>query len=175
MKWKKLFNFLLVAILCFGLVGCGNGSTSHDNSSNDGNESKVIDITKENWDTYFEIKDDIHVNPVGEVRPDTCFVLKDKYEAENVSILLEYTSTCEWHFVKIDNEEKKITVGELDENKTSEQRNSNRHIEGFDENGGVKTSLIDSWQTQKYEDQMSLTIYKDFTITFIEGTLTLSK
>ena len=172
---KKLFNFLLVAILCFGLVGCGRGSTLHDNSSNDGNESKVIDITKENWDTYFEIKDDIHVNPVGDVRPDTCFVLKDKYKAENVSILLECTSTCEWHFVEIDNEEKKITVGELDENKTSEQRNSNRHIVGFDKNGGVKTSLIDSWQTDKYEDQMSLTIYKDFTITFIEGTLTLSK
>lgn len=112
---------------------------------------------------------------MGDVRPDTCFVLKDKYKAENVSILLEYTSTCEWHFVEIDNEEKKITVGELDENKTSEQRNSNRHIVGFDKNGGVKTSLIDSWQTDKYEDQMSLTIYKDFTITFIEGTLTLSK
>lgn len=171
---KKILNLLIALFMCFALVACGNNKES-ENGSNKQDENKLIEITMENWDTYFEIKDDLYVNAVGEIYPDKVLVLKEDYDVEYVQISFDYKYTNEWYFVEIDNDKKTIEIKEVDSTKESEEKNSSRSGVMLDENNEIYVSLIDSWNSTTLGDKKSMTIAGNIEITNFDGGIELSK
>lgn len=113
---KKLFALLLAAVLCLSLAACGDGKveTNADNSQeqnteNTPNESEqvetepqeqTIEITLDNWQEYFEIKDYLGViydtNAFDEVTDSvltfyTILESKEEYSDYVADVAVEYS------------------------------------------------------------------------------------
>lgn len=107
---KKIIAFFLVAVMCLPLVACDNGltpdeskdtSTSADITNTDTEQTtKVIEITLDNWQEYFEVKSIPRVvtndfdEPIA-FHIKTVFRLKDDWKdlAEEINIAVEYSCT----------------------------------------------------------------------------------
>ena len=179
---KKLLNVLLALMLCLGLVACGGSSdtgtdgTSASNTNNKTDEPTVIDITMDNWQEYFEIKDTVYVNPMGECRPDTHFVLKDTTNVFEVNFDVEASYVREWRYVEINDEEQTIVIGELVEDKEVEHLTlTNSWHGGLDEFGNLELSFVPGWDSQSSGDIVKMTVCSQFELTSISGTITYNK
>ena len=54
---KKIYVMLLMMVMCFSLFACGKKEQGLKPEEN----QEAIDITTENWQTYFEVKDEVAV------------------------------------------------------------------------------------------------------------------
>ena len=99
---KKNLVLILATLMCISLCACGGSESVSGDNTDKKTEEKEIEITMDNWQEYFEIKEDIigtqiEKNAFDEIEKinidyDVIFCLKEEYADKfiSVDIALEY-------------------------------------------------------------------------------------
>lgn len=127
---KKTIALLLVLIMCAGVAACGSGNDTLSTNAigaNNTNQYELAEITRENWQDYFEIREyhKFEENDFGEFEKVTTYyslVSKDGiiFDESKSEVTFEFTCSIETKPYIVDFENKTVTYGETTKTRTSE-------------------------------------------------------
>ncbi len=133
---KRFVVLLLAAVMCLSLVACGG---SNDTLTTDETEATVsketepklvsVEITLDNWQNYFELREYTKFieNGFGEIDDAETYwtlVSKDEYafDMENCDVTFEFTYDEEIVAATVDTDSKTVIYGEVTGSRTSEAK-----------------------------------------------------
>lgn len=176
---KKIIALLLaITIMCFSFVACDSNKTpdeSENTSANEQDAKDSIELTLENFDTYFEFVDDpiFTKNSSGEIdalRFRHYYKLKEEFkiDTEKSTIELTYKHSASTRDITVDFKNEKYTIGSVEKDKKMIE---NRVVNKIS-NITYKDVAILLLQPDAVKSESALfTYYNEFELTSVKGTL----
>ncbi len=175
-KLKKIIALLLaLTIMCFSFVACNNNNPEEENSTNEQTPVESVELTLENWDTYFDFVEESFFTKDASGNTDALrfrhyYKLKSEYkidiEKSNVEIL--YKHSYQIRPITVDLNNKTFSLGDSTEEK---QIISERSVNAISMMTNTDYAVLLLQPNKVTKDTKETFYYDDFELTSVKGTL----
>lgn len=175
---KKFLALLLAAVTCLSLVACNNTPTEENEDSPSSTEHVAkdhIELTLENFYTYFEFKEEGYFTKdesgkVDELRFRHYYKLKDdvKINEPKSTVEIVYKHTASLRDIEFDLEKEKYTLGENSNEKETIDNRKIKHLSKINED---EYAILLYQPVALSNNNDIFFYYSDFEVTDVKGTL----